>query len=77
VSTGLLVGGAPALGITYKGLVIDCGYRVDVLVDDRIVVELKASERLLSVSIGLLVNFNVASLRQGLRRFSLPTPPPS
>ena len=79
------------VGITYKGLVIDCGYRVDVLVDDRIVVELKASERLLalhaaqiltymkllSISIGLLVNFNVTSLRQGLRRLSLQPPPPS
>jgi GxxExxY protein len=79
------------VGITYKGLVIDCGYRVDVLVDDRIVVELKASERLLalhaaqiltymkllSVGIGLLVNFNVTSLRQGLRRLSLQPPPPS
>jgi hypothetical protein len=72
-------------------LVIDCGYRVDVLVDDRIVVELKASGRLLalhaaqiltymkllSVSIGLFVNFNVTSLRQGLRRRSLQPPPPA
>ncbi len=79
------------VGLTYKGLVIDCGYRVDVLVDALIVVELKASERLLalhaaqiltymkllSVSIGLLVNFNVTSLRQGLRRLSLQPSPPS
>ena len=79
------------VGVTYKGLIIDCGYRVDVLVDERTVVELKASERLLAlhaaqiltymkllaVSIGLLVNFNVTSLRQGLRRLSLPPPPPS
>jgi GxxExxY protein len=79
------------VGITYKGLSIDCGYRVDVLVEGRIVVELKAIERLLAlhaaqiltymklltVGIGLLVNFNVTSLRQGLRRLSLPPPPPS
>jgi GxxExxY protein len=79
------------VGITYKGLIIDCGYRVDVLVEGRIVVELRAIERvlalhaaqiltymkLLAVSIGLLVNFNVTSLRQGLRRLSLPPPPPS
>jgi GxxExxY protein len=79
------------VGLTYNGLVIDCGYRVDVLVNDRIVVELKASERLLalhaaqiltymkllSMSIGLLVNFNVTSLRQGLRRLSLQPPRPS
>ena len=77
-----------SVGITYKGFIIDCGYRVDVLVEGRIVVELKAIERLLAlhaaqiltymellaVRIGLLVNFNVTSLRQGLRRLSLPAP---
>jgi GxxExxY protein len=75
------------VGINYKGLIIDCGYRVDVLVERRIVVELKAVERLLplhtaqvltymklaQVGAGLLVTFNVTSLRQGLRRLSLPT----
>jgi GxxExxY protein len=79
------------VGITYKGLIVDCGYRVDVLVEGRIIVELKAIERLLplhaaqiltsmklsTVSAGLLVNFNVTSLRQGLRRLSLPPPEPS
>jgi len=79
------------VGIVYKGLIVDCGFRIDVLVEGLIVVELKAVERLLpvhsaqvltymklsSASVGLLVNFNVTSLRQGLRRLSLPTPPPS
>ena len=37
------------VGITYKGLIIDCGYRVDALVEGRIVFELKASERLLAL----------------------------
>ncbi len=74
------------VGIAYKGLIVDCGYRIDVLVEGRIIVELKAIERLLAlhaaqlliymklsaVSVGLLVNFNVTSLRQGLRRLSLP-----
>jgi GxxExxY protein len=77
------------VGITYKGLIIDCGYRLDLLVEGRILVELKAIERLLplhaaqsltymklsAVSTGLLVNFNVTSLRQGLRRLSLPPQP--
>ena len=77
------------VGITYKGLLVDCGYRIDVLVDGRIVVELKAVDRLLpvhsaqvltymklaGVSAGILVNFNVTTLRQGLRRLSLPPPP--
>jgi GxxExxY protein len=73
------------VGVTYKGLIVDCGFRIDVLVEGVIVVELKAIDRLAplhaaqiltymklsNVSAGLLVNFNVASLRQGLRRFSL------
>jgi GxxExxY protein len=77
------------VAVAYKGLLVDCGYRIDVLVEGRIVVELKAVEHLLpvhsaqvltymklsSASAGLLVNFNVTSLRQGLRRLSLPPPP--
>jgi GxxExxY protein len=76
------------VGIVYKGSIVDCGYRIDVLVEGRIVVELKAIERLLplhtaqvltymklsAVPVGLLANFNVTSLRQGLRRLSLPPP---
>jgi len=79
------------VGIAYKGLIVDCGYRIDLLVQGRIIVELKAIERLLplhaaqlltymklsAASVGLLVNFNVTSLRQGLRRLSLPSPQPS
>ncbi len=74
--------------VAYKGVLVDCGYRIDVLVEGRIVVELKAVDRLLPVHsaqvltymkllgapVGLLVNFNVPSLRQGLRRLSLPSP---
>jgi GxxExxY protein len=76
------------VGIRYKGLIIDCGYRVDVVIEGQVVVELKAIERLLplhaaqiltymklsAIRAGLLVNFNVTSLRQGLRRLSLPPP---
>lgn len=76
------------VGIDYKGSVIDCGYRIDVLVERSIVVELKTVECLLPIhvaqvitymklsgaSVGLLVNFNVTSLRLGLRRLSLPSP---
>jgi GxxExxY protein len=80
-----------SVGIAYKGLIVDCGYRIDVLVEGRIVIELKSVDHLLPVHAaqvltymklsatpaGLLVNFNVPSLRQGLRRLSLPAPPPS
>ena len=70
-----------------RELRIDCAYQLDVVVDERIVVELKSVEslqpihaaqvitymKLARLPIGLLVNFNVASLRNGLRRFDLKT----
>ena len=62
---------------------MDCGYRIDLLVDDRIIVELKSVEQLLpiheaqiltylklsGISVGLLINFNVTVLNRGVRRF--------
>jgi GxxExxY protein len=77
--------------ILYKGMPLDCGYRVDVLVRGSLVVELKAVERLLPVhtaqvltylrllrlEAALLVNFNVPSLRHGVRRLTLRPSPPS
>ncbi len=73
------------LPIEYKGVRLDCGYRIDVLVDDRLILELKAVERLLPiheaqlltymriarVPVGLLINFNVSRLRDGIKRFVL------
>jgi GxxExxY protein len=70
------------LAVRYKGLFVECGYRLDLLVEDRILIELKAVERLLpihtaqvltylklsEVRVGLLVNFNVRVLKDGLRR---------
>ena len=70
------------LPIDYKGLRLDCGYRVDLLVAGTVVVELKAVEALLPLheaqlltymrlggwKVGLLVNFNVPVLKQGIRR---------
>jgi GxxExxY protein len=74
-----------ALPIVYKSVRLDCGYRLDVVVDDRVVVELKTVERLMPVheaqmltylklsgiATGLLINFNSAVLKHGLRRLSL------
>jgi len=68
--------------VHYKGVAIDCGYRLDFLVDANVVVELKAVDALHDVhdaqlltylklagcKVGLLINFNVAVLRNGLRR---------
>ena len=70
------------LPVVYKSLRLDCGYRLDLLVEDSVLVELKAVERLLPVHeaqlltylhlahkpVGLLINFNVPLLKDGVRR---------
>ena len=74
-----------ALPITYKGIALDAAYRVDLIIADRLLVELKTVERTLPVHeaqiltymrlsgmpVGLLLNFNVALLPQGLKRIVL------
>jgi len=71
-----------SLAVVYKGLSLDCGYRVDLLVAESVVVEIKAVERLLPIhdaqlltylklggwKVGLLMNFNVPILKRGIRR---------
>jgi GxxExxY protein len=73
-----------ALPIRYKGVHLDCGYRLDLVVRRHILLELKAVERLLPIHeaqvitylrlsqlpVALLVNFNVTVLRNGLRRLT-------
>lgn len=70
------------LPIEYDGLTIELGYRVDLLVENEVIVEVKAIETILPVHeaqllsylklsrkrVGLLINFNVARLQQGIRR---------
>ena len=74
-----------ALPLRYKGIQIDCGYRIDLLVDDQIICELKSVERIESIHeaqllsylklsglhLGLLLNFKVKVLRNGIRRVIL------
>jgi len=71
--------------VEYKGIRLDCGYRIDVLVDDRLILELKAVEeikgihkaqlltymKLARIETGLLINFNVKRLIDGIHRFKL------
>ena len=71
--------------VVYKGTKIDCGYRVDVLVEDKLIRELKSVEKILnlhqaqlltymklaSLKTGLLMNFNVVRLKDGIKRFVL------
>jgi GxxExxY protein len=70
------------LPVQYKGLKLDCSYRIDLLVNDSVIVELKAVPRLLPVHeaqlvtylrlsgkrVGLLINSNVAALKNGIVR---------
>ena len=70
--------------ISYKGVIVDAGYRIDILAEERVVVELKAVEKLLPIhsaqlmtylrlgkySLGLLMNFNVLKLIDGIERVS-------
>jgi len=73
------------LPVEYKGEVLECGYRLDFLIEESLVLELKSVEalnavheaqvltyiKLAGVGVGLLVNFNVLRLKDGLRRFVL------
>jgi GxxExxY protein len=68
--------------VSYKGLKLDCGYIMDVVVEDDVVIEIKAVSSLLPIhssqlftylklsgkKVGLLINFNVSVLRRGLKR---------
>ena len=68
--------------IEYKGIMLDCGYRLDLLVAEELIVEIKACEaieriheaqlltylKLTDIEIGLLINFNVPVLKEGLKR---------
>jgi GxxExxY protein len=73
------------LPVEYKGIHLDCGYRVDLLIDDILIIELKSVEqikgiheaqlltymKLTDINTGLLINFNVSRLKQGIKRFVL------
>jgi len=81
-SVGAQVQRQVALPITYKGMLIEEGLRLDLLVEGSLIVELKAVEALLPIHsaqvitylklsklpAGLLLNFNVTTLRQGIKR---------
>jgi len=70
------------LPIDYKGLRLHCAYRLDLIVDDKVIVEIKAMDGLLPIhtaqlltylkaagkELGLLINFNVPILRSGIKR---------
>ncbi len=71
-----------ALPVKYKSIYLDCGYRIDLLVENKIILELKAIERIFpiheaqlltylklsGIKLGLLINFNVSVLHKGIKR---------
>jgi GxxExxY protein len=73
------------LPVEFKGVRLDCGYRVDVLVEDKLILELKSVDalkgiheaqlltymKLAGIKQGLLFNFNVRRLKEGLKSFVL------
>ena len=74
-----------AIPLKYKSLNLDCGYRLDFLIEDKVILELKAVEKILSIheaqmitylkltehKLGLILNFNVGFLREGIKRIVL------
>jgi GxxExxY protein len=79
---GLLVERQKALPVRYRDVVVECGYRIDLLVEGKVIVELKSIEKLAPIHdaqllsylrlsgchVGLLMNFNVRALRDGIKR---------
>jgi GxxExxY protein len=73
------------LPVAFKGVMLNCGYRLDLIVSDAVVVEIKAVETILPVheaqivtylklggwNVGLLINFNVPVLKDGIKRIVL------
>ena len=71
--------------VEYKGIQLDCGYRIELLVDDPLILELKSVDKLTgiheaqlltymklsNIRTGLLINSNVTKLKEGIKRFVL------
>jgi len=70
------------LPLIFEGIQLDCGYRIDILVEDKIVIELKSVKKIEDIhmaqiltylklgkfKVGLIINFNVSSLKDGIKR---------
>ena len=82
---GLKIKSQTPIPIVYDGLKLDAGLRLDLLVEDRVIVELKSVESMLPIHeaqlltylklagkrVGFLINFNVTSLKDGIKRIVL------
>jgi len=82
-NAGLKIDRQVAVPVIYKDIKLECGYRVDILVENLVVIELKSIEAFAPVheaqiltymkfankNIGLLINFNVTLLKNGIKRY--------
>jgi len=80
---GLLIRRQVPVPVVYRGVHLDCGYRLDLVVEDKVILEVKSVDKLQGVhsaqvltylrlsgyAAGLLMNFNARTLREGMRRF--------
>jgi GxxExxY protein len=80
--TELLVQKEKALPLIYETVKLDCGYRLDIVIEDKLIIEVKSVEALTDIhlaqvltylklsncKLGLLINFNVVLIRDGFRR---------
>ena len=82
-NAGLLTARQVPVPLVYKDVKLDCGYRIDILVENRVIIELKTVDvfapvheaqiltymKLANKSLGLLINFNVTLLKNGIKRY--------
>ncbi len=82
ISFGYKVERQKPLPVIYKDIKLSAGYRIDLLIEDKVIIEVKSCEaiapvheaqlltylKLAKVKLGLLINFNVADLKQGINR---------
>lgn len=85
IQSGLIVRKQIPLPLIYKEVRLDAGYRIDLLIENKVIVELKSVESLVEIhmaqiltylklsecKLGLLVNFNVSHLKDGIKRVIL------
>jgi GxxExxY protein len=86
--SGLYVEKEKPLPLVFEGVTIDCGYRIDLLVEKKVVIELKSVKQIEDIhlaqiltymklgkfDVGLIINFNVLSLKDGIKRVINHTP---
>jgi GxxExxY protein len=84
VKSGLVIEKEKPMPLTYQGIRMECGYRIDILVENKLVIEVKSVESLNDVhlaqvltylklgkfKLGLLMNFNVVKMKLGVRRIA-------